>query len=634
MSALSDRELIAAAQRGQVGAFATLIGHYRDVHTRFAVRMLGGYDPADEALQTAFVRAFQSLTKCREPDQFADWLFRLVINECRARALRRAVRERRLTGEVPVVAGAAPPAPSGDAAAMQRLLDQVDPTLREPFILLYVEELTYQRIAALTVSSVQTLERQVDRACAKLRELVPSSPAEAPPSPLGAAMLANEPVPSLAVRVATLLQRPEVLNDSFEDRLMAKLLRAGASSEIASEATAAEPRSAPSASLTPRLSGGTPAPGEPPRLRHLRTNLALGGVATGLALAAFIAGYAARRYRDVRDVERRRPLRPLVVPKIVRRTDTVRVVRSDTVVVARFAFVDAAAHAVAVVGDFNDWNANAAPLEPGLSKGSWATSLSLAPGRYEYAFLVDGKRWASDRFVRARHEELGVESSVLSLGGAGAVPKSSAARARLKKVLPRDVADRVLAKLGGAGEQGLPIGALEQRALGFAARHVPAKDIEHAIAANVDRMTRAKQLLAGAGRAAPSDGEITAAAEVLRRGGDSATVVGLTKPVPARRSVAVPLEVVAELVGSGMAPADAIERVVTRVHNGAPDLALENWADETVVRLAASRPKEKGKATTVAKHGATTDVHQAGSTKTSQEPTRAKRKTTSTKGRP
>src|SRR5919109_287442 len=48
----SDRDLVAAAAKGQVAAFATLVGRYRDVHTRYAIRMLGGYDAADEALLT------------------------------------------------------------------------------------------------------------------------------------------------------------------------------------------------------------------------------------------------------------------------------------------------------------------------------------------------------------------------------------------------------------------------------------------------------------------------------------------------------------------------------------------------------------------------------------------------------
>ena len=52
MSLLSDRELIAAAAKGQVGAFATLVGRYRDVRTRFAIRMLGSYEHLQARLDT------------------------------------------------------------------------------------------------------------------------------------------------------------------------------------------------------------------------------------------------------------------------------------------------------------------------------------------------------------------------------------------------------------------------------------------------------------------------------------------------------------------------------------------------------------------------------------------------------
>src|SRR4051794_30444964 len=104
MTLPTDRELIAAAAKGEVAAFATLVGRYRDVRTRYAMRMLGDHDAADEALQAAFVRAFQSVTRYREPEPFESWLFRIVVNECRTRALRTAVRARRATGEVDAIA--------------------------------------------------------------------------------------------------------------------------------------------------------------------------------------------------------------------------------------------------------------------------------------------------------------------------------------------------------------------------------------------------------------------------------------------------------------------------------------------------------------------------------------------------
>ena len=46
---------------------------------------------------------------------------------------------------------------------------------------------------------------------------------------------------------------------------------------------------------------------------------------------------------------------------------------------------------VAVAGDFNAWDPRAHPLRP-LDDGWWVVTLRLEPGRYEYAYVVDG-RW-------------------------------------------------------------------------------------------------------------------------------------------------------------------------------------------------------------------------------------------------
>jgi 1,4-alpha-glucan branching enzyme len=52
------------------------------------------------------------------------------------------------------------------------------------------------------------------------------------------------------------------------------------------------------------------------------------------------------------------------------------------------------AKAVFVAGTFNDWRTDATPLEP-QGSGLWTVALELAPGMYEYLFVVDGC-WCSD----------------------------------------------------------------------------------------------------------------------------------------------------------------------------------------------------------------------------------------------
>ena len=49
------------------------------------------------------------------------------------------------------------------------------------------------------------------------------------------------------------------------------------------------------------------------------------------------------------------------------------------------------AESVCVAGTFNGWKPGATPLTE-VVRGNWFKYLPLAPGRYEYHFLVDGKR--------------------------------------------------------------------------------------------------------------------------------------------------------------------------------------------------------------------------------------------------
>ena len=60
----------------------------------------------------------------------------------------------------------------------------------------------------------------------------------------------------------------------------------------------------------------------------------------------------------------------------------------------RFEIEAPKASAVSVAGSFNGWKPGATPLS-GVGSGKWAKELSLAPGRYEYRFVVDGQ-WIDD----------------------------------------------------------------------------------------------------------------------------------------------------------------------------------------------------------------------------------------------
>jgi RNA polymerase sigma-70 factor, ECF subfamily len=171
----TDAELVAAAAGGDVQAFAALSRRYRDRYSRFAVRMVGNRDDAEDVMQSAFVRAYRALDDCRDPARFGSWLYQIVANECRSFVLRRARRERRIIRDELALAGAVaePASPLGDMMEdVQYALDQLDADQREAFLMKHVEHLSYEEMAQITGDGISALKMRVKRACANLKALL------------------------------------------------------------------------------------------------------------------------------------------------------------------------------------------------------------------------------------------------------------------------------------------------------------------------------------------------------------------------------------------------------------------------------------------------------------------------------
>ena len=64
----------------------------------------------------------------------------------------------------------------------------------------------------------------------------------------------------------------------------------------------------------------------------------------------------------------------------------------------RFEFTHPTAATVSVAGCFNNWQPEAKPLHSS-GGGHWLKETVLAPGTYEYCFVVDG-RWIPDPSAR------------------------------------------------------------------------------------------------------------------------------------------------------------------------------------------------------------------------------------------
>ncbi|MDH3291241.1 MAG: isoamylase early set domain-containing protein [Gemmatimonadota bacterium] len=128
----------------------------------------------------------------------------------------------------------------------------------------------------------------------------------------------------------------------------------------------------------------------------------------GLALAAGIAGLALLG----------RSALQLAEPSTAPRTATVAASTEPAPSVVQFVIVAPSAATVSLVGDFNDWNVSATPMRPAPGDGIWSVTVPLEPGRYRYAFLVDGQTWLADPSApRAFDDDFGPPNSVLTVRG-------------------------------------------------------------------------------------------------------------------------------------------------------------------------------------------------------------------------
>jgi hypothetical protein len=90
----------------------------------------------------------------------------------------------------------------------------------------------------------------------------------------------------------------------------------------------------------------------------------------------------------------------------------------DSARAVKFVLIAPQAARVAVVGDFNGWDAAATPAVR-EKDGTWSTYIPLRPGRYVYSFVVDGTHFVSDPAAPiAPDDGYGQKNSVVVVAGA------------------------------------------------------------------------------------------------------------------------------------------------------------------------------------------------------------------------
>lgn len=171
---MSDLAIINRVLDGDVEAYARLVDRHYDRCARVALRIVGNREDAEEALQDAFLRAFNALGDYEDRERFSAWLTRIVVNQCRTVLARTRRRETVFPDLDPGELGFAAIAPDdGDAwPDLERALAQLPASQREALVLRYADDLTYEEMARITGAGESALKMRVQRAFVRLRSLL------------------------------------------------------------------------------------------------------------------------------------------------------------------------------------------------------------------------------------------------------------------------------------------------------------------------------------------------------------------------------------------------------------------------------------------------------------------------------
>ena len=189
----TDRELVVQSKQGDEEAMALLIRRHYGASLRIARSILRNESDSEDAVQTAYSRAFQYLHTFREEARFSTWITSIVVNQSRMhlRRQRRATLlslEESIPEQTPLYLKSREPTPEESTArreistAIARALARLPRGLRTPYTLHAVSGLPVAEVAGKLGLSVSATKSRIFRARCTLesRLYVSYRPAQCP----------------------------------------------------------------------------------------------------------------------------------------------------------------------------------------------------------------------------------------------------------------------------------------------------------------------------------------------------------------------------------------------------------------------------------------------------------------------
>jgi RNA polymerase sigma-70 factor (ECF subfamily) len=169
----ADTDLVRRAAGGDVRAFEALYRrHVKRIHG-VVWRLVGGVEArAEELVQDAFVKAWQSLAGFRQDSAFSTWMHRLAVNTALMDLRSRAGAEALETDDAVLEFHVAPATRRDLGMDLETVVAKLPPRARAVLVLHDVEGWKHEEIAAELGMAVGSSKAQLHRARGLLRGLL------------------------------------------------------------------------------------------------------------------------------------------------------------------------------------------------------------------------------------------------------------------------------------------------------------------------------------------------------------------------------------------------------------------------------------------------------------------------------
>jgi RNA polymerase sigma-70 factor (ECF subfamily) len=160
-----DAAVVQRVLQGDVEAFGVLVHRYRTMFGQYAVTQCCDADLAADAMQEAFIRAYDRLATCAHPERFGAWFFRILRNQCHNHRTRQRAYVALDAVATPGPSRTEDRAERGELRArLETALEHLSVDQREAFVLHHVEGRSYAEMASLLGTREDRLRMRVHRA--------------------------------------------------------------------------------------------------------------------------------------------------------------------------------------------------------------------------------------------------------------------------------------------------------------------------------------------------------------------------------------------------------------------------------------------------------------------------------------